>query len=38
VFKDDEQIKQLLEMVDEFYETHKYQENQNDLSWVMKEG
>ena len=30
VFDDDEQIKQFLEMVDEFSETHIDQENQND--------
>jgi ribonuclease HI len=30
VFEDDEQIKQFLEMVDEFSETHIDQENQND--------
>jgi hypothetical protein len=38
VFEDDEQIRQLLEMVDEFSETHIDQENQNDLVWIMKEG
>jgi hypothetical protein len=35
VFEDDEQIKQFLEMVDEFSETHIYEENQNYLAWVM---
>ena len=38
VFEDDEQIKQFLEMVDEFFETHTDQENQNDPIWVMQEG
>ena len=38
VFEDDEQIKQFLEMVDEFSETHINQENQNDSAWVMQEG
>jgi hypothetical protein len=27
-----------MEMVDEFYETHIDQENQNDPSWIMQEG
>jgi hypothetical protein len=30
VFEDDKQIKQFLEMIDEFYENHIDQENQND--------
>jgi ribonuclease HI len=38
VFEDDEQIKQFLEMVDEFSETHIDQENQNDPIWIMQEG
>jgi hypothetical protein len=38
VFEDDEQIKQFLEMVDEFSETHIDQENQNDHAWIMREG
>jgi hypothetical protein len=38
VFEDDEQIKQFLEMVDEFSETHIDQENQNDTTWIMQEG
>jgi ribonuclease HI len=38
VFEDDEQIKQFLEMVDEFSETHIDQKNQNDHAWVMQEG
>jgi len=38
VFEDDEQIKQFLEMIDEFSKTHIDQENQNDHAWVMKEG
>jgi hypothetical protein len=38
VFEDDEQIKQFLEMVDEFSETHIDQENQNDPTWIMQEG
>jgi hypothetical protein len=38
VFEDDEQIKQFLEMVDEFSETHIDQENQNDPAWIMQEG
>jgi hypothetical protein len=38
VFEGNKQIKQFLEMVDEFYETHIDQENQNDPSWVMQEG
>jgi hypothetical protein len=35
VFEDDEQIKQFLEMVDEFFETHIDQENQNYPNWIM---
>jgi hypothetical protein len=35
VFEDDEKIKQFLEMVDEFFETHIDQENQNDPAWIM---
>ena len=38
VFEDDEQIRQFLEMVDEFSETHIDQENQNDPAQVMQEG
>jgi hypothetical protein len=38
IFEDDEQIKQFLEMVDEFSETHIDQENQNDPVWIMQEG
>jgi hypothetical protein len=38
VLEDDEQIKQFLEMVDEFSETHIDQENQNDPAWIMQEG
>jgi len=38
VFEDEEQIKQFLEMVDEFSETHIDQEYQNDPIWIMKEG
>jgi hypothetical protein len=38
IFEDDEQIKQFLEMVDEFSETHIDQENQNDPAWIMQEG
>jgi len=38
VFEDDEHIKQFLEMVDEFFETHIDQENQNDPTWIMREG
>jgi len=38
VFEDDEQIKQFLEMVDEFFETHINQENQSDPAWIMQEG
>jgi hypothetical protein len=37
VFKDDEKIKKILEMVDEFSETHIDQENQNDPTWIMQE-
>ena len=37
VFEDDKQIKQFLEMVDEFSETHIDQENQNEPTWVMQE-
>jgi hypothetical protein len=37
VFEDDEQIKQFLEMVDEFSKTHIDQENQNDPTWIMQE-
>jgi hypothetical protein len=38
VFEDEEKIKQFLEMIDELFETHIDQENQNDPIWVMKEG
>jgi hypothetical protein len=38
VFEDDEHIKKFLEMVDEFFETHIDQENQNDPTWIMQEG
>jgi ribonuclease HI len=38
IFEDDEQIKQFLEMIDEFSETHIDQENQNDPVWIMQEG
>jgi hypothetical protein len=38
VFEDDEKIRQFLEMVDEFVETHIDQENQNDPAWIMQEG
>jgi hypothetical protein len=37
VFEDDKKIKQFLEMVDEFSETHIDQENQNDPTWIMQE-
>jgi len=37
VFEDDEQIKQFLEMVDEFSETHIDQENHNNPIWIMQE-
>jgi hypothetical protein len=37
-FKDDEQIKQFMEMVDEFSETHIDRENQNDPFCIMQEG
>jgi hypothetical protein len=37
IFEDDEQIKQFLEMIDEFSETHIDQENQNDPVWIMQE-
>jgi hypothetical protein len=36
VFEDDEKIRQFLEMVDEFSETHIDQENQNDPAWIMQ--
>jgi hypothetical protein len=36
--EDDEKIKQFLEMVNEFVETHIDQENQNDPAWIMQEG
>lgn len=35
---EDEQIKQFLEMIDEFSETHIDQGNQNDSMWIMQEG
>jgi len=38
VFEDDEQIRQLLEMVEDFVETHIDQENQNYPTWIMQEG
>jgi hypothetical protein len=38
VFEDDEQIKQFLEIVNKFFETHIDQENQNDPTWIMQEG
>jgi hypothetical protein len=38
VFEDDEKIKLSLEMVDEFFETHIDQENQNDPAWIMQKG
>jgi ribonuclease HI len=38
VFEYYEQIKKFLEMVDDIYETHIDQENQNDLAWIMQEG
>jgi hypothetical protein len=38
VFEDDEQIKQFLEMVDEFSETHIDQGKKNDPIWIMREG
>jgi hypothetical protein len=38
VFEDDKQIKQFLEMIDEFFETHIDKENQNDPTWIMQEG
>ena len=38
IFEDDEQIKKFLEMVDEFFETHIDQENQNNPIQIMKEG
>jgi hypothetical protein len=38
IFEDDEQIKQFLEMVDEFFEMYIDQENQNDPAWIMQEG
>jgi hypothetical protein len=38
VFEDDKKIKQFLEMIDEFYENHLDQENQNDPTWIMQEG
>jgi len=38
VFEYDEKIKQLLEMVDEFFETHIDHKNQNNPAWIMREG
>jgi hypothetical protein len=38
VFEDDEKIRQFLEMVIEFSETHIDQENENDPAWIMQEG
>jgi hypothetical protein len=38
VFEDYEQIKQFLEMVDEFSKTHRGKENQNGPIWIMQEG
>ena len=35
VFEDDDQIRQFLEMVDEFSEMHIDQDNQNDPTWIM---
>jgi ribonuclease HI len=35
VFEYDEKIKQFLEMVDDFSETHIDQENQNDPAWIL---
>ena len=36
VFENHKQIKQFLEMVDEFSETHIDQEIQNDPTWIMQ--
>jgi hypothetical protein len=38
VFKDDEQLRKFLELIDEFAKTHTDQENQNDPIWIMQEG
>jgi hypothetical protein len=38
VFDDDEKIRNFLEMVEDFTETHIDQENQNDHTWIIQEG
>ena len=38
IFEDDEQIKQFLEIIDEFSETHIDREDQNDTMSIMLQG
>jgi len=37
VFKDDEQLQNFLETIDDFVEMHANQENQNNPIWIIQE-